>query len=390
VGFFRNVTELRAAQRQQRDLLRRIKSLHRIDQMILSLSPLEIVLRQIAQETRETLSVDAVSILVRREPQHRLYVGAELGFSYSPPQETALHFDEGYVGRAVMQRELVVVRDIQAVEPAFGRMDMVVAEGFHGYACCPIISKGSVAGVMEVFMREPSLPASDQVEFFQTLVGQAAIAMDNFSAFQKLQTANEKLLLAYDSNIEGWSRALDYRDKETEGHSARVTEITVEIARRAGMDEEALRYVRWGALLHDIGKMGVPDHILLKPGKLSEEEWIIMKRHPVIARDLLRPIKHLEEAIDIPYCHHEKWDGSGYPQGLRGEDIPRAARLFAVVDIWDALRSDRPYREGWSEAAVLEHLHQIAGSHLDPELVDLFCASVHEIPACSSPQYAKK
>lgn len=356
--------------------------------MILSMSSLELVLRQIAQEIRDTLGVNAVNVLVLKEPQHRLCTAAELGFKHSRPSETALHFDEMFVGRAVMEREVVTIRDIQTVEPEFTRRDMAVAEGFHGYVCCPIISKGSVAGVLEVFQSETVLLDSDSIGFLQSLAGQAAIAMDNFSAFQKLQKANERLLLAYDSNIEGWSRALDYRDKETEGHSARVTQIVVELARRDGMEEEMLRYVRWGALLHDIGKMGVPDHILLKPGKLTNEEWDIMKRHPVIARDLLRPIKHLEQAIDIPYCHHEKWDGSGYPRGIKGEDIPRAARLFAVVDIWDALRSDRPYRAGWSEKDVLEYLQQIAGSHLDPEIVNLFCTSVHEIPECSSPQYA--
>src|SRR4030095_309227 len=148
----------------------------------------------------------------------------------------------------------------------------------------------------------------------------------------------------YDSTIEGWSRALDLRDRETEGHTIRVTEMTLKIARIAGMADAELVHLKRGALLHDIGKMGIPDAILLKPDKLETEEWVIMRRHPVYAYELLLPIEYLQPSLDIPYCHHEKWDGSGYPRGLKGEQIPLAARLFAVIDVWDALRSDRPYR----------------------------------------------
>jgi HD-GYP domain-containing protein (c-di-GMP phosphodiesterase class II) len=182
----------------------------------------------------------------------------------------------------------------------------------------------------------------------------------------------KELVLAYDTTIEGWSRALDYRDKETEGHSQRVTEITLQIARATGTGEEELIHLRRGALLHDIGKMGIPDNILLKPGKLTDEEWVVMKRHPEIAYELLSPIVFLRPALDIPHCHHEKWDGTGYPRGLRGEQIPLAARIFALVDVWDALRSDRPYRPAWPEERVFEHIRMSAGSHFDPEVVELF------------------
>jgi putative nucleotidyltransferase with HDIG domain len=177
---------------------------------------------------------------------------------------------------------------------------------------------------------------------------------------------------AYDTTIEGWSRVLDLRDKETEGHSRRVTELTLGLARAMGMSEDELVHVRRGALLHDIGKMGVPDAILLKPGPLDDEEWAIMCRHPVYAYQMLLPIAYLQEALDIPYCHHEKWDGSGYPRGLMGEQIPLAARIFAVVDVWDAMRSDRPYRTGWSAAETREHIRALAGTHFDPEVVRIF------------------
>jgi putative nucleotidyltransferase with HDIG domain len=162
------------------------------------------------------------------------------------------------------------------------------------------------------------------------------------------------------------------RDRETEGHSQRVTEMTVKLARTFGLSETELIQVRWGALLHDIGKMGVPDSILLKPGALTKEERAAMKMHPTFAYDLLAPIRYLRQALDIPYCHHEKWDGGGYPQGLKGEMIPLTARIFAVVDVWDALSAGRPYREAWTEEKVREYIHSASGTHFDPQVVELF------------------
>jgi PAS domain S-box-containing protein/putative nucleotidyltransferase with HDIG domain len=196
--------------------------------------------------------------------------------------------------------------------------------------------------------------------------------------FKDLQRTHLDLQSAYDTTIEGWSRALDLRDKETEGHTQRVTELTVKLARRAGMSEAELLHVKRGALLHDIGKMGVPDHILLKPDKLTDDEWALMRKHPTYAYELLKPIEYLHDALDIPFCHHEKWDGTGYPRGLKGEDIPLAARLFAVVDVWDAIRSDRPYRQGWDEDRALEFIRSVSGTHLDPRAVELFMSLPRE------------
>jgi putative nucleotidyltransferase with HDIG domain len=179
-------------------------------------------------------------------------------------------------------------------------------------------------------------------------------------------------MLAYDSTIVGWSNALDMKDKETEGHSLRVTDITTRIAQQLGTKGEALVHIRRGALLHDIGKMGIPDSILLKPGKLTEEEWAIMKRHPLYAFEMLGEIDYLKPALDIPLYHHEKWDGTGYPYCLRGEDIPRAARMFAVVDVWDALTTDRPYRPAWLKEKTLGYIRSQSGTHFDPEIVEVF------------------
>ncbi len=182
----------------------------------------------------------------------------------------------------------------------------------------------------------------------------------------------EMMWQSYDATVQSWSRLLDRRDKETEGHSERVTDLAVRLAQSIGMNEEELLYIKWGARLHDIGKMGVPDRILLKPGALTEEEWSIMRMHPGIAHEILSPITFLRPALDIPYCHHEKWDGTGYPRGLKGDEIPLAARLFAVIDVYDALRSDRPYRKGWPETRVRKYLQEQAGTHFDPRAVRAF------------------
>ena len=202
--------------------------------------------------------------------------------------------------------------------------------------------------------------------------GQAGIAVENATLFENLDRSNRELSQAYNATIVGWSRALDLRDKETEDHTLRVTEMTLELASRYDLSEEDELYIRWGALLHDIGKMGVPDNILLKPEALTAEEWIIMQKHPQYAYNLLQPITFLRWALDIPYCHHEKWDGTGYPRGLKGEEIPLTARIFGVVDMYDALTSDRPYRQAWPKEKAVEHIRSLAGTHFDPQCVETF------------------
>ena len=178
--------------------------------------------------------------------------------------------------------------------------------------------------------------------------------------------------MAYDATIEGWSKALDLRDKETEGHTQRVTQLTASLAKMMGFKDSEILQINRGALLHDIGKMSIPDRILLKPGPLTDDEWTIMRAHPSIAYEMLSPIKYLQLSLDIPFCHHEKWNGTGYPRGLKGDKIPLSARLFAVVDVWDALTSDRPYRSAWTPGKALEYIRSEAGSHFDPDVLKHF------------------
>lgn len=194
-----------------------------------------------------------------------------------------------------------------------------------------------------------------------------------------IETAHEQLLSAYDATIEGWSRAMDLRDKETEGHTLRVTDISVKLARMMGINEGELLFIRRGALLHDIGKLGVPDAILHKSGSLTEDEWKVMRQHPQLAYDMLYPIEYLRPALDIPYCHHEKFDGTGYPRGLKGEAIPLSARIFAIIDVWDALISDRPYRPAWDKKKTMDYINDQSGKHFDPKVVEAFNKMINEL-----------
>jgi len=243
-----------------------------------------------------------------------------------------------------------------------------------------LIAKGQVKGVLEIYHRSPLNPDPDWLNFLETLAGQTALAIDNSQLFENLQQANMALSIAYDATIEGWSRALDLRDEETEGHTQRVADMALRLARQMGIGEVELMHVRWGALLHDIGKMGIADQILKKPGPLSEDEWLQMCKHPRSAFDLLSPISYLGRSVDIPYCHHEKWDGTGYPRGLRGEEIPLIARIFTIVDVWDAVSSDRPYRPAWPRERAVQHVLSEKGKAFDPKVVNAFMELLDNYP----------
>jgi putative nucleotidyltransferase with HDIG domain len=198
--------------------------------------------------------------------------------------------------------------------------------------------------------------------------------------FAQIQRSEIEIRAAWELTLEGWARALEYRHKETEGHSRRVTEISIVLARALGCNEEEILHIRHGALLHDIGKLAIPDKILLKTGPLDSEERAIIEQHPVLAHEMLEPIEFLRIAISIPYCHHERWDGAGYPRGLKGEEIPFFARIFTVVDQWDALSTNRPYRKAWPPEEVVGYLHENKGVIFDPVIVDVFVGLnlVHE------------
>jgi len=297
---------------------------------------------------------------------------ATRGFQSSTIQRPHLKSDEGYASRVVTERHTTHIIDILRTEAGRAQSLHMVSEGFVDYYGTPLIAKGEIKGVLEIYHRSPLNLNAEQLGFFEALAGQSAIAIDNAELFNSLRNTHRDLIMAYDATIEGWSRAMDLRDKETEGHTQRVTTMTLSLARAMGIREVDIVPIQRGGLLHDIGKLGVPDGILLKPDNLTDAEWEIMRQHPTLAFNMLAPISYLRNAIDIPYCHHEKWDGSGYPRRLRAEQIPIAARIFAIADVWDAITSDRPYRKAWSKDEALEYIKQQSGKHFDPQVVDTF------------------
>jgi len=349
-----------------------LAALRTIDMIISANLDLGTIFNVFLEQITDKLHVDAAVILLLNMSTWTLEYAAGRGFHTEAIQEKRFRLGEGQAGRAALQCCLVSTPDPSEDQHACDDVQLPPEEAFRSCYAAPVISKGQVRGVLEVFHRDILSPDPEWLEFLETVTGQLAIAIDNADLFNHLRHTNTELTSAYDTMLEGWSRALDLRDEETEGHTQRVTEITLQLARAMGIPEADMVHVRRGALLHDIGKMGIPDSILFKPGPLTAKEWEIMRRHPAIAYELLLPIPFLRPALDIPYCHHEKWNGMGYPRGLKGEEIPLAARLFAVVDIWDALRSDRPYRPAWSEAKSLNYLRSMSGRHFDPRVVETF------------------
>ncbi len=368
----REITERRRAEQRIRRQVERLAALRAVDSAITGSLDLGFTLSLFLEQSVAQLHADAAAVL-RLEPDGgRLTVLAAKGLRDAGLDAASLPLAQGRAGPGGGEPWLVSVPDLARSPAAVARSGLLRAEGFRSYHAAPLIAREHLRGVFEVFGREPFLPDREWLDFFQTLAGQAAIAIDNTALLEGLQRSSAELAEAYDTTLEGWSRALELRDRETQGHSARVVEMVVRLARRMGLGDTEIVHLRRGALLHDIGKMGIPDAILLKPGELDEDEWRVMRLHPQLAYDLLSPIAFLRHALDIPYCHHEHWDGDGYPRGLRGHQIPLSARVFAVVDAWDALRHSRPYRSAWPPEQVRAYLREQAGRRFDPAVVEVF------------------
>lgn len=355
--------------------MQRLASLRNIDQAISNsldgLITMNIVLNQVVEQ----LNVDAAAALLYDRDIQMLEFAAGVGFTTTDIQNTNLRIGQGYPGIAVLERRMIRMPIINYQDNCLARKEHFKNENFVSYFGVPLLAKGQIVGVIEVFKRTLLEPDNEWVDFLETLAGQAAIAIDNNNLFNYLQRSNDELIMAYDATIEGWAKTLEIRDVETEGHSRRVVDLSIQLARKLNIHGEDLAHIRRGALLHDIGKIGIPDSILYKKGPLDEEEWKLMRMHPVYAYQLLSSIDFLRPALDIPYCHHEKWDGTGYPRGLMQEQIPIAARIFSLVDVWDALTSDRPYRKAWDEEKTLSYIKMESGSHFDPDVVNVFLES---------------
>jgi PAS domain S-box-containing protein len=368
-----DITARKKAEEQARYRLEHLATLHAIDMIINSSLDLRVTLQEMLDLAVSQLHVDAAAVLLMNPHTQLLEYAAVQGFHDTRIRHSLLKLGEGIAGRAALEQRSIFIANLLIDGGVAPRISSLIAgENFIGCYVLPLIAKGQVKGVLQVLHRSTLNVDEEWLGLIDSLAAQAALAIDNATLFNDLQRSNMELILAYDTTIEGWARALELRDRETEGHTQRATELTLMLARAMGMSETELVHARRGALLHDIGKMSIPDSILLKTGSLSDEEWRIMRRHPVYAYELLSPIAYLRPALDIPYCHHEWWDGTGYPRGLKGKEIPLAARIFSLADAWDALNSERRYHPAWPEEQVREHIRSLAGSQFDPAVVDRF------------------
>lgn len=317
--------------------------------------------------------------LMLREPNGELMVSMARGIAHNNVDDEVLKVSNTIMRKVAASGVSILTTNAQQ-DPRFENQVSVAAYQLRSILCAPLKIKNDLIGVIYVDNRaHAGIFRESDLALIDAFADQAAVAIDNARLFEnlkktnfQLESANMELQIAYEATLNGWVRALDMRDKETEGHTRRVTVLTQKLARCMGIDEDEMVHVTRGALLHDIGKMAIPDGILLKPGQLTDDERKLIQKHPVYAYEMLSPIEFLRPAIDIPYCHHEKWDGTGYPRGLKGEDIPFAARIFPVIDVWDALISDRPYRKGLPHDVVLEHIQADSGKHFDPRVVNAF------------------
>jgi PAS domain S-box-containing protein/putative nucleotidyltransferase with HDIG domain len=379
IGTHTNITESKTYNQKIAELLseserrlQRIETFHKIDSAISTIDQMETTLAILLEQLKIQLQVDAADILLFDESEGVFFHAENIGFGSRKIANSKVKLGESLAGKVLQDNEIIIVHNIEdkEIDPVF--KDLLVEERIKDYFGISLVAKNKFIGVLEIFFRTPFNPDEEWYSYLRIFAGLAAIAIENGQLILELQKANTDLVGAYDETIVGWSNALDLRDKETEGHSKRVTDTTIALAKMFGFKKEELLYIQRGALLHDIGKMGVPDAILLKPGKLTDEERVIMQKHPTVAYELLKPISFLSKSLDIPLYHHEKWDGTGYPYGLRDNQIPLSARLFAIVDVYDALISDRPYRQAWSKEGVIEYIKSQKGIHFDPEIVPRF------------------
>jgi putative nucleotidyltransferase with HDIG domain len=363
----RKKAEQRAAAR-----MHYLSSLHDIDVIISASLDLGVTLDVFLNQLVPQQNIDAAAVLLFNPHTQTVEYAAGKGFHGEAITRSQERLGQGTAGQVAFSRKMLLIPRLKETENEFSRQDLLKEERAVSYCAFPLIAKGEIQGVLEIYQRREFKPEAERLEFMKSLAIRAAIAIENAAIFNKLHRSNSELIMAYDTTIEGWGYALEMRDEETQGHTKRVANMTKEMAKKYGMRDDQLVHVIRGALLHDIGKMAISDSILMKDGPLTEEERELMQKHPIHAMEMLLPIPYLQPALDIPYCHHERWDGSGYPRGLKGTQIPLAARIFALADTWDALINVRRYHEAWSVKEVCKHIQSQSGKHFDPELVEIF------------------
>ena len=358
--------------------VRHLNAMHSIDRAITGSLDLTITMEILLEQVLTISGADAADVVTLDLETQKTICLAGKGFQSILQKNREIPLGIGLASQVILSRKPVFIHsDIPSSIDDAASLHFPDEE-FKAYHGWPLIAKGQVKGVLEVFHRRAFHPRKEWLDFLSTLAAQAAVAIDNTLLLDALQTSNQELMVAYDATLEGWARALELHDQETEGHSRRVIDLTITLARSMGIDEKEIIHIRRGALLHDIGKMGIPDEILKKPGNLTEMERRIMMKHPEYAFKMLYPIHYLRPALDIPYAHHEKWNGTGYPRKLEKEKIPLAARVFSVVDVYDALLSARPYRDPWSEDKVIDFIRSQSGEHFDPDVAACFLRNIRQ------------
>lgn len=374
----REVSEHQETELVLKRQVQRFEALHKIDTLISAAVDIHVTIHYMLEQVLAQPGVDAAAIYLLTNNGGKLELADGLGFrgnvSSFPPATSG----EPWAGAAAFSGDPLFFHSIAHNPNGWELPPHLANDDFTSYLALPLRAKGEVRGVCEIYSRTGLDDSLEWVGFLETIAGTVAIAIDNAALMNQLQHKNIELTSAYDATLEGWSRAIELHDRESEGHSQRVVELTVRLARRMGIAEEMMVHIRRGALLHDIGKMGIPDTVLQKIGPLNGEERKHIQMHPEYAYRMLAPVAYLAKALDIPYCHHERWDGSGYPRGLKGKQIPLAARVFSVIDVWDALRSDRPYRRAWHFREARDFIQVQAGSQFDPEIVAEFLAMLEE------------
>ncbi|MBE0698944.1 MAG: HD domain-containing protein, partial [Anaerolineaceae bacterium] len=303
---------------------------------------------------------------------HQLNYGGGRGFRGRKLEGMQQRMGESLGGQVVLARRIVNIPDLNDNPKSFVQKTVFLADGFTSYLGIPLIAKGEVLGVLEILRRVGKEINLEWMEFIESMASQVAVAIHNSEMFETLQRTNHDVVQAYDATIGSWARAMETRGIEDRGHMERVVWWATALGREMGIPESDLVHLRRGAVLHDIGKLALPDNILLKPGVLTGEELIVIRKHPVYAYEWLSSVIYLHPAIDIPYCHHESWDGQGYPRGLKGLQISLSARIFALVDSWDALRTDKPYRRAWPREKAVEYIREMSGIRYDPQVVEAF------------------
>ena len=366
---------IKAEQQIQQQLIQ-LDTLHRIDNLITANLSLPDLLNGVLEEVRAVLKADAAAIYTFDSPEVLRCVA--LSGSQIFLNEVQCEIPRGLFPDLASGKRVMVNTDSSDTNRLVIIKNRIRQNGFTGYIGEPLSSSGKVKGILEIYFNDHFEASNEWGSLLGRLSAQVAVAVDKSQLYRNLQNAYTELNQAYDQTLAGWVAALELRERETAVHSREVVEMTVRLAHLMGIKADDLMHVWRGAYLHDIGKMAIPDAILLKPGPLTEEEWEVMRQHPSLAYQMLSGVSYLKPALDIPYGHHEKWDGTGYPQGLAGENIPLTARIFAVVDVWQALTSDRVYRKAWPEQNAIEYIVDHSGTHFDPRVVEGFMSLINK------------